>query len=105
MGILSEWQFVRVEKAADDSTPISFTSIGEHYWRQQVTKEEELRVAFPVQDKKIIFEMMDKEQRKAYEGPFRFINVAQRIAKLLRNCGENLADLLPHRLLTDPSGS
>ena len=49
--------------------------------------------------------MMDKEQRKAYEGPFRFIDVAQYVAKILCDCGEDLSDLLPYRLLSDLTGS
>jgi hypothetical protein len=105
MGVLSEWQFVQVEKAAHDGVPTSFRSIGEHYWSQQVTKEKELKVTFPVHHKDIIFEMMDKEQRKAYEGPFRFIDVAQYVAKILCDCGEDLSDLLPYRLLSDLTGS
>jgi hypothetical protein len=104
MGILSEWHFVQVEKAGHDRAPTSFRSIGEHYWRKRVTKEKELRVTFPVHYKDIIFEMMDKEQQKAYEGPFRFIDVAQYVAKILCDCGETLSDILPYRLLSDLTG-
>jgi hypothetical protein len=100
LGILSEWQFTVLTKN-DSGVPEKFHCIGEHYWRQDVTGEKELTVTLPVDQKKIIFEVTRSDRHTSYEGPWRFIDVARYIAKVLLDAGESLEDALPYRLIRD----
>jgi hypothetical protein len=99
MEILSEWQFTALTE--NNGVPEEFQFIGEYYWRHQVTEEKELSVTLPAHEKEIIFEVTQLEKHAAYEGPWRFIDVARFIAKVLRDAGESLEDALPYRLIRD----
>jgi hypothetical protein len=98
--ILSEWQFTALTKSVR-GVPKKFRFIGEYYWRQKVTEEKELSVTFPMHQRKIIFEVTRLDKHGVYGGPWRFIDVARFIAKVLRDAGESLEDALPYRLIRD----
>jgi hypothetical protein len=95
MEILSEWQFTV------DEMPEDFKVIGEHYWRQEVIQEKELSVTLPAHERKIIFETSKPERHAAYEGPWRFADVARIIAGVLIEAEETLEDTLRYRLIRD----
>jgi hypothetical protein len=98
MGILGEWQFTKLAKDRRD-VPVRFEFMGEHYWRKETTVKKELSVTLPVQKKKITFKMTDSAKHGAYTGPWRFIDVARSIARVLADTGEGLDRLLPYRLI------
>jgi hypothetical protein len=100
MEILSEWQFTRSKKNERGMLE-EFQCFGEHYWRQEVTKEKELRVVLPAHQRKILFEVTQLEEHAGFEGPWRFIDVARSIVKALLVAGENIEDILPYRLIKD----
>ena len=100
MEILSEWQFTRLVKN-ESGVPKEFQFIGEYYWRRKVTTENELSVILPVHERKILFEITQLEEHAAYEGPWRFIDVARFIVKVLLEAGEHVEDALPYRLIKD----
>jgi hypothetical protein len=100
MAILGEWQFTSLAED-EHGRPVKFEFIGEHYWRQEFTVTEELRVTLPVDEKKITFETSDRVKHAAYTGPWRFIDVARSIAQVLVDAREDLGVALRYRLIHD----
>jgi hypothetical protein len=100
LGILSEWQFVTWTKD-EDMLPESYRFLGEHYWRQDVTKRKELTVTLPVHERKIIFDCTHAAESGNTYGPCRFIDVARFVAKVLSEAGEDFDATLPYRLIQD----
>lgn len=103
MGILGEWQFTKLVKD-DRNVPVAFEIMGEHYWRQEIIAKEQLTVTLPVHEKKIIFETTDLGKHEAYTGPWRFIDVARSIAKVLTDAAEDIDAALRYRLIRDVWG-
>lgn len=98
--ILSEWQFTATTEN-DQRQLEDFQVIGEHYWRQRVMEEKELRVTLPVDEKGICFDLMKLDKHAAYRGPWSFVDVARSIAKILFEAGEDAEDALRYRLIGD----
>ena len=63
----------------------------------------ELSVTLPVDEKKITFETTDLAKHAAYTGPWRFIDVARSITRVLVDAHEDLNDALQYRLIQDLS--
>jgi hypothetical protein len=100
MGVLGEWQFTKLVKD-ERNVPVRFEFMGEHYWRQKTTVKEELAVMLPVDEKKILFETTDLAKHAAYTGPWKFIDVARSIVRVLVQAGEDINITLRHRLIRD----
>jgi hypothetical protein len=100
MGILGEWQYASAMRDGKGELT-DFKFLGEHYWRKQVMKQQEVAIRLPVDEKQILFETMQLAKRDSYSGPWRFIDVAGMIARLLLDAGENLEQALPHRIMRD----
>jgi hypothetical protein len=98
LGMLGEPQFTSVQRTAGTLT--DFTFIGQHYWEQEVIRERELTVRLPAHDKELRFAISDPEEHGRYTGPWRFIDVARRLASLvLGETGESVDAIFPHRLI------
>jgi hypothetical protein len=100
LGVLAEWQFISW-KTKEASLPRDYEFVGEHYWRQDVSQKKELNVTLPAHEKKIIFETINWDQDRQTLGPFRFIDVARFVAKLLKVEGEELDAVLQYRFIQD----
>jgi hypothetical protein len=100
MEILSEWQFMRLRND-EPGVPVAFELIGEYYWRKLTTETKELDVKFPIHTRKLMFEDSKWAQVEAFEGPFRFLEMARSIARVLAEAGEDLDDALRYRLISD----
>jgi hypothetical protein len=100
MEILSEWQFTATTEN-DQRQMEDFRVIGEHYWRQRVMEEKELRVTLPVDEKGICFDLMQLDKHASYRGPWTFVDVARSIAEILFEAGEDVENTLRYRLITD----
>lgn len=103
MGILGEWQFTKLVKD-DRDVPVRFEFVGEHYWRQEITVKQELTLTLPVHQKKILFATTDSPKHEAYTGPWRFIDVARFIARVLTEATEDIDKALRYRLIRDILG-
>lgn len=102
LGILGEWQHTAVKK---DKTgqPVDFEFLGEHYWLDEVMEKQSRTIRLPVDEKELLLEARQLAKRNAYDGPWRFTDVARMIAGLLSSAGENLEETLPHRLMREVS--
>jgi hypothetical protein len=100
MGILGEWQYTAVMRDGNRQLT-DFKFLGEHYWRREFMKQQEITIRLPVDEKQILFETMQLAKGNSYSGPWRFIDVAGMIAGLLLAAGENLEQTLPHRITRD----
>jgi hypothetical protein len=100
--ILSEWQFTKLRKN-EHGVPVGFQFMGEHYWRKVTTEKKGLRVTFPAHAREIMFDTTKRDEHEAFEGPFRFLDVARSIARVLAEAGEDLHVALRYRLIRDIS--
>lgn len=104
MEMLAEWQFTKLTKDAQ-GMPVAFQFLGEYYWRQEVTQKRELRVTLPAHRREIIFEVSELAKHNGFTGPWRFIDVARSIARVLVEAGEDVNTALCYRLISDISVS
>jgi hypothetical protein len=98
MGILSEWQFTKMTRD-ERGVPVAFQFRGEYYWRKLTTEIAELSVTFPAHDRNITFEMTRLAEHEGFTGPWRFIDVARSIARVLVEAGEDINNVLRYRLI------
>jgi hypothetical protein len=102
LGILGEWQYTAVKK--DETGQLTgFGFLGEHYWLDEVMEKRPQTIRLPVDEKEVLFEARQLAKRNSYDGPWRFIEVARRIAGLLSSAGESLEEALPHRFTRNVS--
>jgi hypothetical protein len=80
--------------------PQTFRFAGEYYWRQMVTEQKTLKIRLPLHHKEVVFDVTNLEEHSAFEGPWRFIDVARFIAKVLLEAGESLEDTLRYSLVS-----
>lgn len=102
MGILSEWQFAKITKD-QQGVPVGFQFRGEYYWRRLTTEKKELGVTLPAHQRDMLFEVTKLAEQEAFEGPFRFLDVARSITRVLADAGEDLEVALRYRLIRDIS--
>lgn len=100
MDILSEWQFTKLTKD-ERGVPVEFQFMGEYYWRKMTTETREISIKLPAHERGILFDVTKQEERKAFDGPFRFLDVARCIARTLREAGEDTDVALRYRLVRD----
>jgi hypothetical protein len=100
LGVLTEWQFTKLT-IDDHCQPTDFEFIGEHYWRQEVTRKREMKVVLPKHDRTIEFDVVNEDAHNRFEGPWRFIDVAMNIYSALVGAGESPNDALRYRLIPD----
>jgi len=96
--VFSEGQFTKTSRNTDGGVD-DFHWMGEEYRRKLGHQEKKLGVTLPVREEKIIFEFTSREKQAAFEGPWRFIDIARIILNILREEGENTDKVLPHRLI------
>jgi len=102
MGILSEWQFAKITRN-EQGVPVGFQFRGEHYWRNLTTEKKELTVTLPAHPREVMFEVTKLAEHEAFDGPFRFLDVARSIARVLTETDEDLDVALRYRLIRDIS--
>jgi len=100
MGILEEWQFAKVVRSKRGA-PVDFRFLGEHYWRKKTTERVPLSITLPAHSREIIFELTNQARPQAFEGPYRFLDVARVVKNTLAELGEDLDAALPHRLIAN----
>lgn len=98
LDVLQEWQFASLERD-EAGQPTAFRFIGEHYWRQEITEQKELKIHLPVHDRNIIFDVSKGGGGEGHGGPWRFIDVARFICRVLCEAGESPDVVLPYRLI------
>src|SRR5215467_7539422 len=76
------------------AAPAEFRIFGEHYWKREVRQRSELTISLPVHDADVVFEVADFAKHRQFEGPWRFIDIAQVLAQYLSNSGEDIDSVL-----------
>jgi len=98
LGILDEGQFTTpVSNLA--AAPAEFRIFGEHCWKREVRQRSELTISLPVHDADVVFEVADFAKHRQFEGPWRFIDIAQMLAQYLSNSGEDIDSVLSYRVI------
>jgi hypothetical protein len=100
LGLLHEWQFTQtIRNQQGELTQFQF--IGEHYWRQEVLKERNIKITLPKHERDLIFTATNLKAHSEYQGPWTFIDVAGLISRLIAEQGNPMDELLKYRLIKD----
>ena len=96
MDVLSEAQFTKASKN-EHGEITDFDWRGEYYWQKLAHEAKELSVTLPAHTREINFEFTSREN--GFEGPWRFIEVAEIILNILRAAGQTIEQILPYSLI------
>ncbi len=88
-----------------DGVPVDFRLIGEHYWRKEITERVPLGISLPAHPREIIFELANQARQQAFDGPFRFLDVARMVRSVFAELREDLDTALQHRLRRETPAS
>lgn len=101
MGILGEWQYLRVDRDEITGRLTAVEVLGEHYWKTKCYTEVEQVVRMPAGKDVSIRFWKRRLESKRFEGPYNFFDLALRMKELLSECSAQHERELPYALFSD----
>jgi hypothetical protein len=100
LSVLHGWQFLE-QRRDSDGTLEEAVFVGQKWWARHSYKQETYKVTMPAgRHAKILFDVHKDELPFRHEGPLRYIDIARRFKRLLREV-EGGAPKLPYAIIPD----